>query len=192
MVSATFSPYPMLKYIAPDMSGYNLYVKTHLRLWGIPASGTKLPIKRPTTRTLPRDFMDIYINAIESNMSDTFTEDQLVGISGSETTNNTLGFVFLGLITNPDVQRRAQGEIDAVVGKDRTPTLHDRPNMPYVECVALEALRMFGGRALTLPHRALKDTYLGGYLIPKDTLIVGNFYDCMLSTSSVFENSQGI
>lgn len=39
--------------------------------------------------------------------------------------------------------------------------------MPYVECIVMESLRMFGGRAFTVPHRALKDTWLNGYLIPK-------------------------
>lgn len=36
-----------------------------------------------------------------------------------------------------------------------------------MECVVLEAMRMFSGRALTVPHRALRDTYLNGYFIPK-------------------------
>lgn len=39
--------------------------------------------------------------------------------------------------------------------------------MPYVECIVLESLRIFGGRAFTVPHRALRDTWLNGYLIPK-------------------------
>lgn len=43
--------------------------------------------------------------------------------------------------------------------------------MPYVECIVMESLRMFGGRAFTVPHRALRDTWLNGYLIPKVSLI---------------------
>ena len=41
----------------------------------------------------------------------------------------------------PAVQRRAQAELDAVVGRDRLPTFEDRRQMPYVENVAREALR---------------------------------------------------
>lgn len=40
-------------------------------------------------------------------------------------------------------------------------------SMPYTEATVLESLRMFMGRAHGVPHRALKDTELCGYYIPK-------------------------
>ncbi|KAG5862566.1 hypothetical protein JTB14_032408 [Gonioctena quinquepunctata] len=60
--------------------------------------------------------------------------------------------------------------------------------MPYVECIVMESLRMFGGRALTVPHRALRDTQLLGYTIPKDVLVIGNLYGCMLEDGGSFED----
>ena len=47
----------------------------------------------------------------------------------------------LAMTLYPEVQRRAQAELDAVVGRDRLPTFEDRRQMPYVENVAREALR---------------------------------------------------
>ena len=41
----------------------------------------------------------------------------------------------------PEVQRKAQAEIDRVIGNDRLPTLADRANLPYVDAVAKEVLR---------------------------------------------------
>ncbi|KAG5220605.1 cytochrome P450 [Salix suchowensis] len=41
----------------------------------------------------------------------------------------------------PEVQKKAQAELDAVVGPNRLPTFQDRPNLPYMNAVALEALR---------------------------------------------------
>jgi len=41
----------------------------------------------------------------------------------------------------PEVQRKAQEEIDRVVGRDRLPTISDRPNLPYIEAVIKELLR---------------------------------------------------
>lgn len=60
-------------------------------------------------------------------------ESQLLAIcmdmfmAGSETTSKSLGFGFLYLLLNPEVQKKAQEEIDRVVGRDRLPTLNDRP-----------------------------------------------------------------
>lgn len=45
------------------------------------------------------------------------------------------------MIRNPEVQRRAQEELDRVVGSDRLPTLDDRLNLPYIEGVVNESLR---------------------------------------------------
>jgi len=62
-----------------------------------------------------------------------YSESQLLAIcmdmfmAGSETTSKSLGFGFLYLLLNPEVQKKAQEEIDRVVGRDRLPTLNDRP-----------------------------------------------------------------
>lgn len=41
----------------------------------------------------------------------------------------------------PDVQKRAQAEIDRVVGNDRLPNFDDRAELPYIECLVKEILR---------------------------------------------------
>lgn len=48
-------------------------------------------------------------------------------MAGSETTSKSLGFGFLYMLLYPEVQRKAQEEIDRVIGRERTPTLNDRP-----------------------------------------------------------------
>ena len=45
------------------------------------------------------------------------------------------------MVLHPEVQRKAQEELDAVVGTDRLPSLVDRENLPYVESVMKETLR---------------------------------------------------
>ena len=45
------------------------------------------------------------------------------------------------MLLHPEVQRKAQEEIDRVIGNDRFPTLADQPNLPYVGAVAKEVLR---------------------------------------------------
>jgi len=41
----------------------------------------------------------------------------------------------------PEVQRKAQAEIDAVIGTDRLPTYTDRESLPFVAAVIQEILR---------------------------------------------------
>jgi cytochrome P450 len=41
----------------------------------------------------------------------------------------------------PDVARKAQAELDAVVGTDRLPRFSDREDLPYINAVALEVMR---------------------------------------------------
>ena len=57
---------------------------------------------------------------------------------GSDTTSSYLQTLVLALVTNPDVQRKAQEEIDRVVGRERAPTLDDLPNLPYIQAIIKE------------------------------------------------------
>ncbi|KAL1501289.1 hypothetical protein ABEB36_006637 [Hypothenemus hampei] len=193
MIGAAFSHYPILKYIAPELSGYKSYMETHERIWEFLRRDLESH-KKGHDPDNPRDLMDVYLNILNSpDHAESFSEEQLLAIcmdmfmAGSETTNNSISFGFLYLMLNPRVQKKAQQEIDLVLG-NRMPCIDDRRNMPYMEAVTLEALRMFGCRAFVVPHRALKDTYLGGYFIPKDVLIIANLHGCMMGPNSGFEN----
>ena len=48
---------------------------------------------------------------------------------------------FLMMVVHPAVQEKAQVEIDAVVGKDRLPTMDDRPLLPFTDAIYREMLR---------------------------------------------------
>ena len=47
------------------------------------------------------------------------------------------------MLQYPEVQKRAQEEIDAVIGTNRLPGLDDRPNLPYIDAILLETLRLY-------------------------------------------------
>ena len=42
---------------------------------------------------------------------------------------------------HPEVMRRAQAEIDAVIGRDRLPTFDDADRLPYIDALMCEVLR---------------------------------------------------
>ena len=48
---------------------------------------------------------------------------------------------FLMMVVHPALQVKAQVEIDAVVGKDRLPTMDDRPLLPFIDAIYREMLR---------------------------------------------------
>lgn len=47
----------------------------------------------------------------------------------------------LAMVRNPEVFKKAQDEIDQVIGSDRLPTFHDRASLPYLDCVLKEVFR---------------------------------------------------
>ncbi len=61
--------------------------------------------------------------------------------SYSPKTVSALLSFFLALIVYPDVQIKAQAEIDRIIGKDRLPTFEDRNDLPYIDCIVWECLR---------------------------------------------------
>ncbi|KAG7085838.1 hypothetical protein E1B28_003375 [Marasmius oreades] len=96
---------------------------------------------------------------------------------GADTTVSTQHAFFLAMIRHPDVQRKAQAEIDAVVGNDRLPGFRDRERLPYVNAVVTEAFRWHSIAPTGVPHRATEDGIIAGQFIPKGSLIIVNLWN---------------
>jgi cytochrome P450 len=79
----------------------------------------------------------------------------------------------------PDVQSRAQAEIDAVVGTGCIPTIADRPRLPYMEALLLEVFRWGQVAPLGVPHVSREDDLHRGYFIPKGTIIIPNIWSAI-------------
>ena len=45
------------------------------------------------------------------------------------------------MLLYPEVQKRAQSEIDRVIGRDRLPEFSDRDSLPYITAITKEVLR---------------------------------------------------
>jgi cytochrome P450 len=82
------------------------------------------------------------------------------------------------MVAFPEVQRRAQAEIDAVVGRDRLPTFADAPHLPYVRAIIKEVLRWRPIAPLGVPHAAAEDDWYEGMFIPKGTVFMSNLWHC--------------
>ncbi|KAJ6588504.1 cytochrome P450 [Mycena capillaripes] len=95
---------------------------------------------------------------------------------GAHTTTSAIASFFLLMSTHPDIQKRAQDEIDQIVGRDRLLTLDDQRSLPYVAALLKELLRYAPVAPLGLKHRVTTDDIYNGYLIPKGSTITANIW----------------
>ncbi|UKZ80869.1 hypothetical protein TrVFT333_008634 [Trichoderma virens FT-333] len=86
---------------------------------------------------------------------------------GADTTTASIVAFVLAMVLNPDVQQKAQEEIDRVIGPDRLPGASDEENLPYVSGVVKESLRFFPVAPMGIPHQAAEEMVFRGYRIPK-------------------------
>jgi cytochrome P450 len=61
--------------------------------------------------------------------------------AGADTTTTALCTFILAMLANPDAQKKAQQEIDSVVGRGHFPDFGDEKEMPYVAALVKEVLR---------------------------------------------------
>ncbi|KAJ7624549.1 cytochrome P450 [Roridomyces roridus] len=96
--------------------------------------------------------------------------------AGSETTSSYLKTLILCMIAYPDVQRRAQDEMDRVVGVDRIPTLAHLPHLCYIQALILETHRFRPTLPLLLPHATTATEKCGGYVVPSGSTVFVNLW----------------
>ncbi|PIL22777.1 cytochrome P450 [Ganoderma sinense ZZ0214-1] len=94
--------------------------------------------------------------------------------AAADTTFSTLQAFFLAMSLCPDVQKKAQAQLDAVVGPHRLPDHEDQEALPYISAIVKEALRWHVVLPFSIPHLTTEDMEYEGYFIPKGTALLGN------------------
>ncbi|CAA7043267.1 unnamed protein product [Microthlaspi erraticum] len=108
------------------------------------------------------------------------SEETVIGLvwnmltAGADTMAIAIEWAMAEMIRNPNVQEKAQKELDSVVGSGRLMTEADIPKLPYLQCVVKEALRLHPPTPLMLPHKASGTVWLGGYKVPQGTTVYVN------------------
>ncbi|KZT37262.1 cytochrome P450 [Sistotremastrum suecicum HHB10207 ss-3] len=97
-------------------------------------------------------------------------------IGGIDTVPAVFSTFFLMMIHSSDAQKRAQEEIDHVVGPDRLPRLSDKPKLPYVEALIKEILRYHPPSPIGSAHCVHQDDFYEGMFIPKGSLVYANIW----------------
>ncbi|KAG8215093.1 cytochrome P450 [Butyriboletus roseoflavus] len=92
-------------------------------------------------------------------------------ISAIDNIAATLQTFLLTMFMFPEKQKRAQEELDRVVGPDRLPAFEDRPTLPYIEAIISECFRWHPTSPAGVAHYTTEDDIFEDYYIPKGSLV---------------------
>ncbi|KAK4265595.1 hypothetical protein QN277_026625 [Acacia crassicarpa] len=127
------------------------------------------------------DFLDFLLGLVEDPHLDVdftlngvkaFTLDQMAG--GTDTAAATVEWAMSELIKRPNIIRKANEELDRVIGRERWVEESDIQNLPYLNAIIKETLRLHPVAVLLAPRMALEDCKIEGYEIKKGTIIFVN------------------
>ena len=128
------------------------------------------------------DLLSTLLHAVDEEGDRTgMTNEQLrdeamtIFLAGHETTANALTWAWYLLAQNPEAEARLHAELDAVLAGGRRPTPEDVPALPYTEMVVSETMRLFPP-AWALGRLALEDYEVGGYHVPRGSLVLVSQY----------------
>ena len=107
-----------------------------------------------------------------SGMTDAQLRDEVMTmfLAGHETTATALSWTFYLLSTHPTVERTLRAELDTVLG-GRPPTMQDLAELPYLDCVCKESLRL-NPPAWLIDRMVADDDVIEGYEIPRGAMVL--------------------
>ncbi|KAI0642043.1 cytochrome P450 [Trametes meyenii] len=124
----------------------------------------------------------IYTSVLEQYEMEPSEEDinDIKGLSinvhgaGFESSLATFTNFLLDMTRNPHVYRKAQEEMDQVIGDDRLPDFDDRESLSYLDAIIEEVLRWQPSVPMGMPHRVTTDDHYRGYHIPAGSMVIAN------------------
>ncbi|KAK9757305.1 hypothetical protein RND81_01G155200 [Saponaria officinalis] len=132
-----------------------------------------------------RDFMDVLLGLYETDQNkptkygaDTVIKATCVTmiVAATDTTTVTLTWALSLLLNNRETINKAQAEIDAIVGKERQVKDSDLKDLPYLDAIVKETLRLYPAEPLSLTRVAVEDCTVNGYDIAAGTQLFVNIY----------------
>jgi len=105
--------------------------------------------------------------------------------AGSDTTISAVASCVLGLILHPDVLKKAQAEIDAVVGLNQLPDFDDFDSLPFITAIVKETMRWRDIVPIAVPHLLTVDDVYKGYRLPAGSIVIPNAW-AMLHDETVY------
>ncbi|KAL0693025.1 hypothetical protein Bca4012_060205 [Brassica carinata] len=128
------------------------------------------------------DFLEVLLTIKEEdekanfNMNDVKALLMDMVIGSTDTSLHVIEFTMAELLNKPDIMKRAQQELDEVVGKDKIVEESHIPKLPYILAIMKESMRLHPVVPLLIPHRPSETTVVTGFTIPRDSKILINVW----------------
>ncbi|MCD7455171.1 hypothetical protein HAX54_027247 [Datura stramonium] len=145
----------------------------------------KLELESKDDGEIGKDLLDLLLDIMESETETVaevkITEDHIKALildfltAATDTTAITLEWAMAELTNNPSVLKKAQQEIDKVVGKQRIVGELDGPNLPYIQAIINETFRLHPAIPLLI-RESIEDCNVEGYQIPSGSLLFVNIW----------------
>ncbi|XP_050380392.1 cytochrome P450 76A2-like [Argentina anserina] len=177
--------FPWLKWL--DLQGVKRRMNKHVGKALEIASGyvkARLKERKLIGGEKTRDFLDVLLDYESDEMDESakISDHHLnifileIFLAGSETTSSTTEWALTELLCNPETLNKAKSELSRVIGPNRKMEESDIDNLPYLQNIIKETLRLHPPIPFLVPRRAVQDTKFMGYFIPKDTQAFVNAY----------------
>nr|QWK52304.1 cytochrome P450 81D4-1 [Isatis tinctoria] len=123
-----------------------------------------------------------HLLSLQETQPDCYTDVIIKGIildliiAGTDTVYITLEWALSNLLNHQETLKKARTEIDDKIGLDRLVDEPDIVNLPYLQNIILETLRLYPPAPLLLPHLSSEDCQVGGYDMPRGTMLLMNVW----------------
>lgn len=130
-----------------------------------------------------KDFLEVLLESEgngRKNVGNEISNQELnimimeVFLAGSETTSSSTEWAMVELLSHPEAMTKAKNELSQVVGKSNTFDENHIENLPYLQAVIKETLRLHPPVPFLVPRKAIQDANFMGYQIPKNTQVFVN------------------
>lgn len=175
-------------YLLPRWQGIQKFVKSVTQIQNYLAKN----IDQHRESFDPKNLRDITDALLKYSSELTESDRTNLGLSEADIVHGSL-FQFVGagggfpdvitrwallyMITHPEIQTEIQKELDEVIGREQSVRFKHRSQLPFTEACINETLRHCS--ITTIPavnYTTTTDTLLEGYLLPKNTPLVINYY----------------
>ncbi|XP_057510751.1 trimethyltridecatetraene synthase-like [Actinidia eriantha] len=101
-------------------------------------------------------------------------QDPILG--GTDTLASTVEWAISELLKQPHLLRKATQDLDTVVGREKWVGESDMQNLPFIDAIVKETMRLHPAATLLAPHFSTHDCKIAGYDIPKGTIVFVNVW----------------